>query len=585
MQSTFSQSFKNGVLLLLVAVLVIGMAASFGPQLDGCVQGGDTAAVRVYGESQSRRDFDAVYRVLGYSRQPVDRQRSEQLRQHVADGLVNRALLARQATELGFHADAEQVTRNFVATGAVRVSLGLEAPQARYGLGGAVQTRLPTRADDGAIERDQISQWLRYLGLTAGEFAEWQVQETLAQHMRETVVEGVSVSPTEVWAAYEREKELASVAYFRFAPRYYQDTLRIEDDALTAWMAENTEAVDQEYDNNRARFTGLPEQVRARHILLKWNASDSEEEKDAVRARARGLLRQLQTGGDFDALARENSEDNGADRTGGDLGWVPRGRESGALEEALFSLEDDEISDLVESPNGVHIVQVRGHRQGDVPEAEAKRELAERLYREARSSEMAREAAERALRDLRGGLTPEQLDRTLQGLPAEVPTTVDEEGNTVEVAETPVERGALAPSLQTADNFGQAANPIRGLESGPLVRAVFEMDDETELPTEPLQLGSEYVVFRVTNREHATQEGFDEETQTRLRGGLLGAKQREVLGQYIRGLREQADRDRAMFLNESILLYGDEDQRAQEAAEEEARESASEAGGEAASAE
>jgi peptidyl-prolyl cis-trans isomerase D len=558
MQNTFSQQFQTIVLFTLIGVLVLGMAASFGPQMDGCVQGGQAPAMRVYGDAQSQRDINAVYRLAGFDRMPVEQQRSMELRTHVAQGIVDRALLAREARDLGYATDEDEIMREFVQAGTVRISLGPDAPAGfpygSGGIGGGRELRMDLRNEDGTYDQRLIGQRLRWLGLTPGEFALWQVEEALAQRVRLTVVESVSVGPSEVWAAYEREREQASIAYVRFSPRYFRDQLQIDDAALTAWMAEHSDDIDRDYAGQRARFTGLAEQVRARHILIKYEETDSDDVKAAARARATALLRRARAGEDFAALARANSEDTGTATLGGDLGYNERGRMVPQFDAAQFALEVNAISDLVETRFGVHIIQVTGKREGDVPEAEAKREIAEGLYREERAGELALEAATRALADLRGGISTEQLSRTLQGLPLEPP--VDAEGNAIE--EDAPELSGLAPSLERAENFGRAGNPIRGLDGGALVRAVFDMEGEETMPTEPLRLGTEYVIFQVTNRQNADREEFTTEEQSRIRSGLRASKQREVLTLHIAALRAQAERDEAVFINPDILRYGDE---------------------------
>lgn len=572
MQNTFSQQFQTIVLFILIGVLVIGMGASFGPQMDGCIQGGTAPAMRVYGEAQSQRDVNAVYRLAGFDRMPVEQQRSMELRRHVADGIVDRALLARAARELGLSTDEDEIMRDFVQAGTVRISLGPDAPPGfpygSGGIGGGRELRMDLRDEDGTYDQRLIDQRLRWLGLTPGEFALWQVEEALAQRMRLTVVESVSVSPGEVWAAYQRERELASIAYVRFSPRYYRDQLQVDDAALTAWMAEHTSEIDTRYAGERARFTGLAEQVRARHILIKFEETDTDEVKAAARAKAADLLRRVRAGEDFAAVARANSEDTGTATLGGDLGYNERGRMVPQFDEAQFALELNEISDPIETRFGVHIIQVTGKREGDVPEAEAKREIAEGLYREERADELAAEAAARALADLRGGVTPDQLARTLQGLPLEAP--VDAEGNPVE--EDAPDLGGLAPTLERAADFGRSGNPIRGLDGGNLVRAVFDMAEGETMPSEPLRVGTEYVIFQVTDRQSAVRDEFTAEEQTRLRDGLRAAKQREVLTQYIAGLRAQADRDEAVFINPEILRYGDEAPEDEDAEDEDAAE-------------
>ncbi|MGB9300121.1 MAG: peptidylprolyl isomerase [Anaerolineae bacterium] len=87
-------------------------------------------------------------------------------------------------------------------------------------------------------------------------------------------------------------------------------------------------------------------QIRVRHILL-----DTEEEAQAV-------LQRLEDGEDFAALATEVSTDTLSAELGGDLGWIPKGKMNAAFDEVAFNLPVGEISDVVETPSGFHIILV-----------------------------------------------------------------------------------------------------------------------------------------------------------------------------------------------------------------------------------
>jgi parvulin-like peptidyl-prolyl isomerase len=89
-----------------------------------------------------------------------------------------------------------------------------------------------------------------------------------------------------------------------------------------------------------------------------------ELDPKVARQKAEDILKRARAGEDFDKLAKENSDEPGAKESGGDLGWFGRGRMVKAFEDAAFKLKDNEISDLVESQFGFHIIQVLGHRQG-----------------------------------------------------------------------------------------------------------------------------------------------------------------------------------------------------------------------------
>lgn len=93
-------------------------------------------------------------------------------------------------------------------------------------------------------------------------------------------------------------------------------------------------------------ISSVTEQVHARHILL------------PTRERAEEVLARLQGGEDFAFLAREYSEDISSRESGGDMGFFPRGVMPPEVEDAAFSLDVGEISEIIESPFGFHIVQV-----------------------------------------------------------------------------------------------------------------------------------------------------------------------------------------------------------------------------------
>lgn len=99
-------------------------------------------------------------------------------------------------------------------------------------------------------------------------------------------------------------------------------------------------------------------QLRARHILLRIAPDATPAQRDSVMARARELRAQAVAGRDFAELAREYSEEPGAAERGGDLGLFTRGQMVAPFEEAAFALEVGEISDVVETPFGLHVIKV-----------------------------------------------------------------------------------------------------------------------------------------------------------------------------------------------------------------------------------
>ena len=129
------------------------------------------------------------------------------------------------------------------------------------------------------------------------------------------------------------------------------------------------------YNQNRDRYR-LPERVHVRHILLK-TTDKPKEELPKIKARAEDLLKQIKGGADFAELAKKNSEDPGSAVKGGDLDWIARGQTVKNFEDAAFSLKPKEISNVITTEYGFHIIQVLEKEEPRVkPFEEVKAELA-----------------------------------------------------------------------------------------------------------------------------------------------------------------------------------------------------------------
>lgn len=134
------------------------------------------------------------------------------------------------------------------------------------------------------------------------------------------------------------------------------------------------------------------QQTRARHILIRVNEVVSEPE---ARHKIDSLRERLVNGADFAELARQYSQD-GSSAKGGDLGWVNPGDTVPEFEQAMNALKDGELSPVVMSPFGMHLIQVIERRQRDVSE-ERQRATARQALRERKLDE----AYQEFLRQLR----------------------------------------------------------------------------------------------------------------------------------------------------------------------------------------
>lgn len=551
----------------LVLFMVIAMSGvfimQFGAQSQGCSQltRGQSYAARVNGRTLTPGDFRAAYAATGHSRFQPSQQRIWRLRELTLAGLIERELLADEALRLGMRVTEDEVMDELNDHGTVFVNPPVDAPQGYPGP--RIDTSQAFQNRDGNFSAKAVTRYIRYgLRRSSAEFIEWQMREHLALKMRDTVAAQVSVSPEEVRNVYERDTERAQLEYFQFRPSYYRDRIQPTDADVRTWMAAHTTEVDEEYTRQRHLYTGLELQVRSRHIQIDAPSTMVEADRAAARARAQALLARARAGEDFATLARENSEDDTTARRGGDLGFMPRGRRDAAFDDVQFALEPGQVGEtLLESPFGFHIVKVEARREGDVPEDEAKRELAETLYIADRSGEMAHEESIRALAYLREGHTMAELDAQLLNNwapPAPVaPVELAADGTPVAApeAEAPA-RDTLAPQVRETRSFSRTDTPIPGsFDSGPLTRIAFEMTMESPLPEEPIQLGTDWFVYGLKDRTRATEEGYTEEVRQRITDQLLAMKRVEAVRVFVRQLRAAAAAN--VQEDPSILDYGD----------------------------
>ncbi len=121
------------------------------------------------------------------------------------------------------------------------------------------------------------------------------------------------------------------------------------------------EAVADFYGKNTSRFA-WPEQTHARHILIMLKPEATDDEKKAAESKANDLLARVQKGEDFSELAKGNSDDPGSKGQGGDLGFFPKGMMVPQFEEAAFTLKPGEVSKVISTPYGYHIIKCEEKR-------------------------------------------------------------------------------------------------------------------------------------------------------------------------------------------------------------------------------
>ncbi len=394
----YSNSTGIKILYGLLAGLFIiwGVGAVGGQRMD--------VVARVGGQPISRRDVERATAAMQrrFEGMPPDLIRSLNLRERALDQLIEDVLIRQEAERLGLRVSEAEL---------------IEAI-----------TRMPDFQEDGRFSRDRVEAVLRYQR-DRGEFEDQLRRSILFQRLQSLVTDGVHVSDSEIDERYRLDHLQVNLAFVRVAAAGEEKGISVTDDELAKYLQDHSDryriptkvraryiayrradflaqadtpesAVADYYDlHKNDKFTD-PEQVHARHILVKVAADAGDAAKAAARKKAEDLLAKARGDGDFAALARKNSDDPGSAAKGGDLGFFGRGTMTPAFEAAAFALEPGKVSDVVETPFGFHVIKVEEHKPGGPKPLDAVRDEVVDAVRGERAVELARKQAEADRREV-----------------------------------------------------------------------------------------------------------------------------------------------------------------------------------------
>jgi peptidyl-prolyl cis-trans isomerase D len=355
------------------------------------------------GDSITAREFQAAYRSY------VDRVRGqinpEMLRafrfdKQIMESLVIRHVITEEAKHLGLNVGAAEIEQRI-----------LENPVFR---------------ENGAfVGQSRYQAVLAQNNLTIDDYESSVANEILSDKLKSFITAAVTVSDKDVEEEYRRRNEKARLDYFVIDAAKLEDKVTATDQDLRDYYEKNKakynvsekrkakyifleslklrpeikagdDELRQYYEQHKNDYT-LPERIKAQHILFKTQGK-TPEEIEKIKEKASGVLDRAKKGEDFGALAKQFSEDAGAS-TGGDLGDFRRGesRMGPEFERAAFSLGEGAISDLVQTPAGIHIIKVTGKQEArERPLEELKegiRSIVETRKAEQKASDLAQQAA------------------------------------------------------------------------------------------------------------------------------------------------------------------------------------------------
>ena len=510
-------------------------------------------ALEVKGECVDPKEYYAAFGLV--MPRGADPRAAKQLGLHkkVLDGLVERELLALEATRLGITVSAEDVEAELL-NGRAHVSLPAHDVQdLSYQLG------LCRRAEDArgceagsdtlvrelhvkrtAEEPFDYAVYEREIRILTNrgpkEFKEMQQREMVAARMRDLIREPVRVSETEAFALFEQERStvvIRSVALSRdWFEKYAIDSSVA---AVEKWTAENKAAVDTAWETDKTNYVAGC--APAREIVLEAGPGANDEDRAELRKKLDLARKRINDGESFASVARQVSEGQSA-AEGGELGCIGAGYGLGSeeLSKAAAALKQGELSQLIETPRGMHLLKVDPKLDANGLEATGKRVIAGRLHANAAADAALKRFGEAVIKRTQGGAKLEDaVDLELVVLfPA--PAQKAGEGSP---PTSPALAAAGHPKVEISAPFTSSGNPLPQLSpKEPLAAHAFELKKPDDVWQTPLATSEGAVVIQLKEKNPASQADF-EKNKAKLLGPLTTAKANDALANYVGALRKK----------------------------------------------
>ncbi|MBN2528919.1 MAG: peptidylprolyl isomerase [Deltaproteobacteria bacterium] len=527
--------------LLIIGALSFVFAVSFGQQSQGWGRGaGDDTAITVDGVEISMATLDYAINMNTNRDLSQDSPEYASLRQQVAKGLVERQLLLNMAKKAGISASTEEAQEN-VIKGEFYITRPISTIATQLGFQTMYSALTPDRVKailvkdghramlgsfvdpKGKFDVKTFNNVIRYrLNYKEPDFVEEQRKEIVAQRMRMLLLSGIAVPEREIREKYQRENDTVSLSYIKLAPALYAGNMDGDSKALGKWIEENKDKIKQYYETNKFKYTNVEKTARARHILIKVDEDADEAIQNAARAKADALLAEANAGEDFAKLATENSEDPGSATKGGDLGYNPRGVMVPEFDKVMFALKPGEISDVVKTQFGYHIIKLEDIREGTVSLEDATDEIARKLFQENRGKELVSKTADALFAKLKTGADINELlpgNAKDKAIAAPEDTAEDAEVDEEEATEAPTTEAAGATDIkipaglnlmvQSTSPFNKTQALIPGIgKSEELVNAAFALTDEKPAGDKVYVVNDNYFIVQLKERKQPTDEDY-----------------------------------------------------------------------------
>jgi peptidyl-prolyl cis-trans isomerase D len=539
-----SQLLGAAAVIAIAVVFILQFRPATGAKV---TDSGPRCLAEVHGTCIPTHVFFAAYRaILRSGDSNVARQMH--MKEQVANGLIEMQLLNDDAKRLGIGVSDDDVSREFVA-GRMHVSLPAKEVDLvpRLGLDGFRVTHDPrdwyqflqVKTKDKKFEQKQFEKMVRRTtSLSPADFREWQAKELVAARMRDLIRSRARVAEEEVFEQFARDKSTATIDYVKFDYRWYLELVDASPKKVDAWVEKNGDLLSKTWDSRKSNY--LPECRVTRHLLIKLDETTaSDEEKATAHKKIDAAAERIKKGEDFAKVAKEVSDDTGSAVNGGELGCVPKGQMVKPFEDAMVSLAAGQVSGVVQSQFGLHLVKVEQIAKDADAEKIGKAATAKELFQKTEVSRLAAEGAKEVLAAVRGGKTLKDATATyLTEMTAKAAEekkddkdkkaddggkkdkkkkkgdkdkdkTDDKGDEKKDAAPAGPAESEIRPQVETSLPFTANGDPIPGAR-GPneVAKIAFGLKNPGDLPDDVIAYDGGFVVIQLKEKTPATREEF-----------------------------------------------------------------------------
>ena len=509
---------RSWIITMLLGIIIIVFVAFYGGTK--LREPGSEDIAEVNGEAITQREFAMHYQKLLERYRELfkgslnpELVKSLNLKSSLLEELIQRKLVLQEARDLGL-ATSDEDLMNAIA-------------------------QVPEFQVNGRFNKERYIQLLRANRLTPAQFETEQREQLTMQRLYGVIADSVHVTEAEVRDRYRIEQEKINLYFIKLPASSFVAEVKATEEEVKTFYDRNKESlkeplrvqveylsypfalfsapveisqkeIEDYYTANREAKFHKPKEARLRYVSIRVEQGTDAKTKEAARTRAKRIVEEARAGKDFAQLARQESDDPSAAK-GGDIGWVVQGQLPPPLDKAIFALAKGKVSDVIETPTGLHIVKIE---ETKAEKTQSLEEASGEIVRTIKADKGKKEAGKVADRDREKALSGSDFSKLSQesGVPLKVTGWFTS--------------SEVLPEIGQVQEFYKSALSLGAKELSPVIEGT-----------------NAYYLIRLKQRKEATVPPL-ENVRSNIEKRLKESKALELLVQKANGLLEQLKKEK-----------------------------------------